>query len=130
VDGLDLEDAGRVLTRGCNLRSHAKALAAEQDVSKPRFPDLGETGLLAEVERNVTHARLDLCEHECEVVVALVRDGIVRAELDEVVRLKRYNVREQVRSDSARFSMTRYSESSMYSTCGMGMYPTCKGDQG
>jgi len=58
--------------QGCNLRGHTKALATEQDISKARVPNLGEIGLLAEVERNVTHVHLDLCKCEHELVAALV----------------------------------------------------------
>ena len=76
--------------------TYGETLATEEHVCETLVGELGEAGLLAEVERDVAHVRLDLAERERELVVRLVADGAVRRELDKVVRVHGDDVREDV----------------------------------
>lgn len=96
VHGLDLEHRALVLLRARQMHGRSEALAAEEHVRETRVAQLREAGLLAEPEGDVAHVRLDLAERERELVVLLVLDGLVGRELEEVVRLERDDVREEV----------------------------------
>ena len=81
-----------------DVRRDGHTMTAKEHVGQARVRQLGDAGLLAEVERDVLHVRLDLAERERELVVVLVADRVVRRELDEVVGLHRDDVWEQVRT--------------------------------
>ena len=109
-----VEDRRAVLARACDACRDSETMPAKEHVRNTRVAQLGEAALLAEVEGNVAHVSLNLAECERELMATLIpkqlrKDmrgddekkglvlyGVVRRELEEVVRLNRDEVREQV----------------------------------
>lgn len=96
LDVLDLEDARLVLVSADEVDGSSQPLPTKYDVRQARIADLWETGLLAEVEGDVAHVRLDLGEGEGELVMMFVGNGVVGGELDVVVSLHGDGVGEKV----------------------------------
>lgn len=75
VDVLNLEHRRlivRVLVREDHRRTNAETFTADEDVGETRVLHLGQTRLLAVVERNVAHVSLDLGQRERNLVVLVV----------------------------------------------------------
>lgn len=58
-----------------DVRGDGKAIAAKKDVGDTGVGELGQSGLLAEVECDVFHIGLNLTESESELVVGLVAES-------------------------------------------------------
>ena len=91
-----VEDRRAVLARARNAPRDGETMPTKEHVRDTRVAQLREAALLAEVERDVAHVRLNVAERKRELVVVLVLDGVVRRELDEVVRLHGDDVGEDV----------------------------------
>lgn len=93
---LDFEDGAAIFVGRNKMDSHRHSLSTEDDIRYARVPQFGEPSLLAEIQGNVSHVRLDLCECDCELVMPFILNGIMWAKLEKVECLHRYNVGEQV----------------------------------
>ena len=93
---LDPEHARLVFPGGRDVGSDRQAVPTKQNIRETGVGQLGHTLLLAEVECDVLHIRLNLPERERELVVLLVADGIVWRELDVIVRLHRDDIGEEI----------------------------------
>jgi len=92
VGGFDLERRRMVIGR-YELDRHVNAPTTEGETGEARVSELGNTGLLPEVEGDI---RLDLAEAESDTVFGLVVDNTVRRELEMVPGRHGDNVGEQV----------------------------------
>lgn len=79
-------------------QTHANTFTANRDIRQSRIREFGNSTLLLEVERNITHVRLDLTKVEGNIVGAVVVDDIIRAELEVVLGLHADDVGEQILS--------------------------------
>ena len=98
VHVFDFEYGAAILVGRHKMNDHRQALSTKNDVRQSRVPQLDESSLLAEIDGNVPHVRLYLRECDSELVVPYVFNSIVRAKLEEVVRLHGHDIGEHVPS--------------------------------
>jgi hypothetical protein len=73
-DILNVVNRRLVLASRLDVDLDGETFASEEDVGETRIADLGNTGLLVIVERDVTHVTLNVAEGELEIMRMLVRD--------------------------------------------------------
>ena len=81
------EDDGEVANQ-----LYMKTISTHKDIRNTRVAHFWYAGLLLVIKRNVAHIGLHLVQGECESVMRVVFDCIVRRELEKIVRFYRDDV--------------------------------------
>lgn len=96
LHALNLEDRALIFISRYQMDRSRQTIPADENIGDTRVHNLGETSLLAVVDRDVPHVRLHLGELEHKFVMVLIGYRVVGTELQEVVCIKRNDIREQI----------------------------------